>query len=97
MPQLAFVEKKIAVIEGFAVTLRYSGRSKAKGRDVRSDRLDRPTYWYRRKLKGDATVASWVKSQFDSTFPGYAVDVLDGTGKAVSGRTKLSTVRASDD
>ena len=97
MPKLEFVEKKIAAIEGFAVTFRYSGPRKAKGRDVRGDRLDVPTYPYRRKLKGDATVTTWIETRFTPTFPGYSVDVFDGSGRAVAGQTKLSTVRASYD
>ena len=64
MPKLEFIEKKIAAIEGFAVTFHYSGPAKAKGRDVRGDRRDVPTYPYRRKMKADATVAAWADTRF---------------------------------
>ena len=95
MPTLAFVEKKIATIEGFQVRFRYAGPAKAKGRDVRGDRENVPTYTYRRMMKGDATVSAWIGTRFTPTFPGYAVEVLDGSGRVVHGKTKLSNLRAT--
>lgn len=95
MPTAAFVEKKIAAIEHFAVRIRYAGPGRTKGRDVRGDRMDLPTYGYRRAASSSITVAAWIQTRFEPSFPGYAVDVLDGNEREVSGRTLLSTVRAT--
>lgn len=95
MPTVAFTESKIAAIERFAVRLRFAGPGRSKGRDIRSDRTNVPSYPYRRAASSSITVAAWIQARFEPTFPGYAVDVLDGTGRAVSGRTQLSTVRAT--
>ncbi len=95
MPTVEFVEKKIAVVESFAVRFRFSGPSRAKGRDVRSDRADVPTYGYRRAASGSWTVAAWIEGRFAPAFPGYAIDVLDGNSRVVHGKTLLSTVRDS--
>ena len=95
MPTVAFTESKIAAIEGFAVRLRFAGPGRTKGRDVRSDRTDVPTYAYRRAASSSITVAAWIQTRSEPTFPGYAVDVLDGRERVVSGRTLLSTVRAT--
>ena len=93
MPKLEFTEKKISVIEGFAVRVLHSGPGTAKGRDVRGDKKNMPSYSYRRKAAGNQTVAAWIESRFDKNFPGYKVEVLDGDGKKVHGKTLLSTVR----
>jgi hypothetical protein len=95
MPTVSFTERKIAAIEGFAVRLRFAGPGRTKGRDVRGDRTDVPSYPYRRAASDSITVAAWIQTRFEPTFPGYSVDVLDGTEQAVSGRTLLSTVRAT--
>ena len=95
MPSIKSVEKKIAAIEGFDVRFRYSGPSRVKGRDVRSDRSDVPTYDFERAASGSVTVAAWIETRFVPAFPGYAVEVLDGEGKDVHGKTMLSTVRDS--
>ena len=68
-------------------------RGTAKRRDVRGDKKNMPSYSYRRKAAGNQTVAAWIESRFDKNFPGYKVEVLDGDGKKVHGKTLLSTVR----
>lgn len=93
MPKLEFTEKKISVIEGFAVRFLHSAPGNGKGRDVRSDKLNLPSYTYRRKTPGAQTVASWIEGRFSKSFPGYKVEVLDSSGKKVHGKTLLSTVR----
>lgn len=95
MPTAAFVERKVAVIEGFGVRIRYAGPGRAKGRDVRGDRADLPTYPYRRAAASSVTVAGWIKTRFEPTFPGYAVEVLYGNETVASGRALLVTVRAT--
>lgn len=57
--------------------------------------MDLPTYGYRRAASSAITVSAWIRNRFEPTFPGYSVDVLDGGERVVSGRTLLSTVRAS--
>lgn len=95
MPTVAFVERKIAVIEGFAVKIRYAGPGRAKCRNVRGDRADLPTYGFRRAAAGSLTVAAWISKRFAHAFPGYAVEVLNGDETVASGRSLLSTVRAT--
>lgn len=93
MPKLEFTEKKISVIEGFAVKFLHAAPGRAKGRDVRGDMKDLPSYTYLRKAAGTQTVAAWIENRFKPNFPGFRVEVLDGNGKRVHGKTLLSTVR----
>src|SRR4051812_37742388 len=93
VPKLEFTEKKISAIEGFVVKFLHSAPGNAKGRDVRSDKMNLPSYSYRRKAPGNQTVAAWIESRFSKAFPGYKVDVYDGNGKKVHGKTLLSTLR----
>jgi len=95
MPRAAFVEGRIAAIEGFGVRILFAGPGRAKGRDVRGDRADLPTYGYRRAAASSLTVAAWIRTRFEPTFPGYAVEVFQGDGTVASGRALLSPVRAS--
>lgn len=39
------------------------------------------------------TVSTWKSQRFNAAYPGYDVDVLDGSGNAVAGNTLLSNVR----
>lgn len=89
------IESRIRKVEGFAVRIRYTGPGPAKGRDVRSDRRNVPGYPYQRARSDDASVHDWVRSRFRRHYSGYDVDILDGDGHPVHGRTKLSTVRAT--
>ena len=93
MPKLEFTEKKISAIEGFAVRFLHAPPGKANGRDVRSDKKNLPSYSYQRKAPGTQTVAAWIENRFSKSFPGYKVEVLDGDGKKVHGKTLLSTLR----
>ena len=93
MPKLEFTEKKIRTIEGFAVRFLHAAPGKTKGRDVRSDKKKLPSYSYQRKTAGTKTVAAWIESRISKSFAGFKVDVLDGDGKKVHGKTLLSTVR----
>ena len=95
MPKLEFTERKISVIEGFVVRFRHAAPGGSKGRDVRSDKKNLPSYSYRRKAAGTQTVAAWIESRFIKNYPGYKVEVLDGDGKKVHGKTLLSTLRST--
>jgi hypothetical protein len=85
------VEKRIWDIEQFDVVIRH-----ADGRDMRGDKTGLPQYPpYERTANNSWTVSDWKGKRFLPTFPGFDVDVLDGTGQAVAGQTHLSTVRDS--
>jgi hypothetical protein len=90
MPLLKNVEKKIWDIEEFDVSIKHSD-----GRDMRGDRKDIPMYNFARKAKNSMTVDEWKKQRFLSNYPGFDVDVLDGSGETVRGNTVLYTVRDS--
>ena len=72
MPTVENVEKKIAKVETFNVTI----RRELDGSNVRGDRENMPTFKRQRAMKGSSTVAHWRRVRFDSMFPGFAVDVL---------------------
>lgn len=93
MPKLEFTEKKISVIEGFVVRFLHGGPGGVKGRNVRSDMQNVPSYAFQRKAPGTQTVATWVENRFSKSYPGFKVEVLNGDGKKVHGKTLLSTVR----
>jgi hypothetical protein len=91
MPKLKNVEKRIWDIEGFDVIIRH-----ADGRDMRGDLTGIPQYsHFERMAKNDMTVADWKAKRFAPYYPGFDIDVLDGTGTALPGHTKLGTVRDS--
>jgi hypothetical protein len=91
MPLVKNVEKRIWDIEHFDVIIRH-----VDGRDMRGDKTGLPQYPASdRAARNSWTVSEWKAKKFLPTFPGYEVDVLDGTGQAVHGLTLLSTVRDS--
>jgi hypothetical protein len=83
------VERQIAKVEGFEVRFVH-----ASGRRVRADKLGFTRYPYSRRAR-DASVAAWRKGRVDKTYPECSIEVLDGSGRSVHGKTLLSTVRAS--
>lgn len=95
MATVRFAEGRIASVEGFVVHFRYEGPAGARGKDVRGDRRNVPTYPFRRAAAGTMTVAAWTERRFRQAYPGFGVDVLDGRGHHVNGQTLLRTVRAS--
>jgi len=91
MPIVKNVEKRIWEVEQFDVAIKH-----ADGRDMRGDRAGIPQYPpFERMAKNGLTVAAWRDKRFRPTYPGFEVDVLDGTGEPVAGLTLLSTVRDS--
>ena len=86
MAKLKNVEKKIWETEGFDVRFMY------KGKDVRGDKQGIPQCTGKNHSRNDMTVAKW-KEKFKQQYPGYDVEVLDGNGDVVQGRTQLSTLR----
>jgi ribosomal protein L34 len=87
VPTLNSVERSIARVEGFNVRFTTSN-----GRKVRSDVSGLSAYPYVRGAR-DGSVAAWRKARIQATYPEYSVQVLDGAGRAVHGKTLLSTVR----
>ena len=79
MPSVRQVEKRIEEVEGF------------QGTDPARRRID--DYSYARAANKAWTVAKWRKSRFTLSYEDFGVEVLDGDGNPVHGKTLLSTVR----
>ncbi|HEY5023080.1 MAG TPA: hypothetical protein VII30_11405 [Gemmatimonadaceae bacterium] len=93
MPKVGSIELKIARVEGFRVTIRY-----LDGTDVRGDRQGMPSWPYERAARDSWSVADWRRARFLNSYPGFAVDVIDGDGNVVTaGQTLLETVRDTYD
>jgi hypothetical protein len=92
MPKVGRVELRISQIEGFLVKIHH-----LDGRDVRSDRQGLPGWPYERAAKDAWTVADWRRERFNTVYPGFDVDVLDGDCNPVSGQTRLENLRESYD
>lgn len=97
MATIKHVEGQIWRVEGFKVTIRYAAPGPVKQRDVRGDRGDIPGYRYKRARADSDNVAAWKAGRFRPSYSGFDVDVLDGSGRPVHGRTLLENVRASYD
>ena len=82
------LERKIRYIEGFNVRLLWPD-----GTDVRSDYVGAKYYRFIRGARDNWTVSRWIKERFKHSNPQFDVEVLDGIGNPVNGRTSLRTVR----
>jgi hypothetical protein len=89
MPTLKSVESKIFRVEQFRVRFLQDH----SGRGVRSDKKNLRQYDYERMAKNDYTVSQWRTARFQQQYPGFDIEVLDGSGTACHGGTKLSTAR----
>lgn len=92
MPKVGRVELRISQVEGFLVKIHH-----LDGRDVRSDRQGMPSWPYERAAKDSWTVADWRRERFNTVYPGFDVDVLDGDCNPVMGQTRLENLRESYD
>jgi hypothetical protein len=90
MPMLKSVERKIANVEGFEVTIRTTD-----GRDIRGDRAGMPSYTYQLAAKHDFTVAQWREARFKHHYAGFEVTVWMADGTEANGGVRLATVRDS--
>ena len=90
MPRLRTVQERVFRIEGFKVAFRHPD-----GRAMRGDRSGVPEYEYRRAAKDNITVAAWKNQRFYPNYDGFGIEVLNGGGEPVPGKTFLSTVRGS--
>jgi type I restriction enzyme M protein len=86
MPSVRQVEKRIEEVEGFQVRF-----LSPDGTDPSRRRVD--DYRYVNAANKALTVAKWRKSRFTRSYDDFGVEVLDGDGNPVHGKTLLSTVR----
>ncbi len=86
MPSVRQVEKRIEEVEGFRVRF-----LSPEGTDPARRRID--DYSYARAANKAWTVAKWRKSRFTQSYTAFGVEVLDGDGNPVHGKTLLSTMR----
>ena len=91
MPKVKNVEKRIWDIEGFEVVI------KSNGKNLRGDKQVFKQYEGGRAARNSWTIAEWKKKRFSPQYQGFDVDILDGDGNPVDGRTTLGTVRDSYD
>lgn len=82
------LERKIRQVEGFNVRVLWPD-----GTDVRSDYVGAKSYRCIRAARDSWTVARWIRERFKHSNPQFDVEVVDGNGNPVSGRTSLRTVR----
>ncbi len=90
MPRLKTVKKRVFRIEGFEVAFRHPD-----GRNMRGDHSGVPQYEYRRAARDNMTVATWKNQRFSPNYAGFEIEVRNGEGESVPGKTLLSTVRDS--
>lgn len=84
------VSETISDIEGFDVRFSANGADET---DVARRRVDE--YPFRNAANRSWTVAKWRHKRFEPYYPEFEVQVRDGNGSSVHGKTLLSTVRAS--
>lgn len=94
MPTVKNVQRQIRRLKGFDVRFIYEGPGPRANRDVLDDRGGIPGYEYSRR-SANCTVAVWIDRRFKTSFPGFAVEVLDASGHVVNTRTHLDTVRST--
>ena len=82
------LERKIRQVEGFNVRVLWPD-----GNDVRSDYVGGKSYRCIRAARDSWTVARWKRDRFKRSNPQFDVEVIDGNGNPVQGRTSLRTVR----
>jgi hypothetical protein len=62
---------------------------------MRGDKNGIPIYPFDHAAKNSMTVSTWKEQRFRPNYPGFDVDVLDGTGQTVAGNVLLSNIRDS--
>ncbi len=77
-------------VEGFEVNFL---ALKGDHREIARCRVE--DYRYANAANRTWTVAKWRAKRFEPNYPDFGVDVLDGDGKPVHGKTLLMTVRGS--
>ena len=83
------VERQIYRCEKFRVQF----RNKTTRRDVKGNLEGIPSYPHKTMAFNRWSVNYWIEHRFNNRYSGFDVKVLKNNGKAVQGRTLLSTVR----
>lgn len=87
MPSVKTVERRISEIENVDVIFLQNAT------DVRSDKILPKQYPYKRGAKNSYTVKDLIDKRLKVEYTGFDFSVLDASGNAVPGQTKLETVR----
>ncbi|WP_395347747.1 hypothetical protein [Variovorax sp. UC122_21] len=87
MTKLSTRQSEVEKLEGFKINI-FDG----KGAIADPSTQGIPDYDFKRKLAGSDTVVGF-RNRFESAYPGYTCEVLDGTGAVAHGNTQLKTVR----
>jgi type I restriction enzyme M protein len=82
------VSNDIWDVEGFEVAF-----VSPDGSDLAHQRV--PDYPFQRAARGSWTVANWREHRFTPNYPDFGIEVYNGYGEVVHGKTYLSTVRAT--
>jgi hypothetical protein len=82
------VQRRIEAVEGFSVVILHPD-----GRNVRDDKMNLPQYPFRRAMRAGSSVSDWKRRRFQTSYPGFDVDVRGADGRSVHGATLLRTVR----
>ena len=87
MPNINKIEQEIRHLEGFDVSIRSGGTA---------ERKRMPSYLanHERKARQSHTVADWKRLRFEVDYPELEVDVLDVSGKKVTGKMRLERLRS---
>jgi hypothetical protein len=86
MPNINKLEQEIKDVEGFNVSIRAGGLAERK-------RMPSYSANHERKARQSHTVADWKRLRFENDYPELEVDVLDVSGKKVTGKMRLERLR----
>ena len=87
MPNIAKIEQEIRHLEGFDVSIRAENGLAQK-------RMPSYLAKHERKARQSHTVADWKRLRFEVDYPDLEVDVLDVSGKKVTGKMRLERLRS---
>ncbi len=87
MPNITKIEQEIRHLEGFDVTIRAENGLTQK-------RMPSYLSKHERKARQSHTVADWKRLRFEVDYPDLEVDVLDVSGKKVTGKMSLERLRS---
>ncbi len=87
MPNITKIEQEIRDLEGFDVSIRADN-------GLASKRMPSYLAKHERKARQSHTVADWKRLRFEVDYPDLEVDVLDISGKKVTGKMRLERLRS---
>ncbi len=85
MPSIRAVSDSIADVEGFAVRILGPDGNVVDGRGRLADEYD-----FINRANKHWTVKKWRTTRFEPQYPGYTVEVLDGSGEVAVSYTHLT-------